>query len=448
MTKESKKEETKTKKATKKVEKKDSKKTESKEVKNVHEISVVIEGKEWKDAQDIAFKKDVNNVKIDGFRKGKVPKNIYIKHYGLRNILFDAAEEVLPSAYSKALSDSKLIPVVQPSVDIKDITEDKVEFSFKIITKPELKIKKYKGLKISPEKVEVTAEEVEHELGHLLEKYTELVNKEDGKVENGDVAVIDFEGFKDGEAFDGGKGENYSLEIGSNSFIPGFEEGVIGMKVGDEKDLELTFPEDYGAKDLAGAKVVFKVKVNAIKTKQARELDEDFFEDLGMEGIDSEEKLKEEIKNSIKAQKEMDAENKYIDKILEEVSKNVEVNIPEEMVEEEINRLMGRFEEQMKMQGISLDLYYQFTGSTEEQLRSQMEKEAYSNVLYRLMLEEVAKLESVEVSEEEANKEVEELAEKYQMEKEEFLKQFGGIDMIQYDLEMRKTIEKLKELNK
>ena len=249
-------------------------------------------------------------------------------------------------------------------------------------------------------------------------------------------------------AFDGGKGENYSLEIGSNTFIPGFEDQIIGMKSGEEKDLDITFPEDYGAKDLAGAKVVFKVKVNEIKTKEKRELDEEFFEDLGMEGVNSEETLKEEIKKSIEAQKEAEAENNYIDKILEEVSKNVEVDIPEPMVDEEVNRLLKRFEEQMKMQGISLDLYYQFTNSNEEALKSQMEKEAYSNVLYRLMLEEIMNLEKIEVSSEEAEKEAEELAKKYQMEKDEFLAQFGGIEMIQYDLEMRKAIELLKELNK
>src|SRR5699024_11156066 len=208
-------------------------------------------------------------------------------------------------------------------------------------------------------------------------------------VEEGNVAVIDFEGFKDGVAFDGGKGENYSLEIGTHTFIPGFEEQVIGMKTGEEKDIEVTFTEEYGAKDLAGAKATVKVKVNEIKENQMRELDEEFFENLGMEDVNSEESLKEEIKKSISAQKEMDAENIYIDAILEGVSKNVEVDIPEEMVEEEVTRLMKRFEEQMRMQGISLDLYYQFTQSTEVDLRSQLEKEAYSNVLYRLMLEEI-----------------------------------------------------------
>ncbi|MBE6157394.1 MAG: trigger factor [Firmicutes bacterium] len=419
---------------------------EIKEKTNVHEVTVKIDGEAWTKASDKAFASRQKKAKVDGFRAGKVPKDIYEKHYG-KDYLLDAADLVLQDAYVKAMDDSKLIPVVQPAVDLKSIDESGVEFTFKIITKPEVKVKKYKGLGIKPEKVKVTDEEVNHELGHLLERYTELTTKE-GSVESGNIAIIDFEGFKDGVAFEGGKGENYSLEIGSNTFIPGFEDQVIGMKTGEEKDINVTFPEDYGAKDLAGAPVVFKVKVNEIKEKVQRELDEDFFEDLGMEGVNSEETLKEEIKKSIEAQKEMEAENKYVDAILEGVSKNVEVDIPEEMVNEEVDRLMGRFEEQMKMQGISLDLYYQFTGSKEEDLRNQLEKEAYSNVLYRLMLEEIMTLEKIEVTEEEANKEAEEIAKKYQMEKDEFLKQFGGLDMIQYDLEMRKVVEHLKELNK
>lgn len=415
--------------------------------KNIHEVVIKIDGEAWKNALDKAFKEKSKDAKVDGFRKGKVPRDIYEKHFGKESLWLEAADTVLQDAYTKAMEESKLIPVVQPDVSLKNLSDELVEFTFKIITKPEVNVKKYKGLKVAKEEVKVTKEEIEHELSHVLEKYTELVTKE-GKVENGDIAVIDFEGFKDGVAFDGGKGENYSLEIGSHTFIPGFEEQVIGMSAGEEKDINVTFPEDYGVKNLKGAPVVFKVKVNEVKTKEARELDEDFFEDLGLEGVDSKEKLEAEIEKSIKAQKEMDVENKYIDAILEEVSKNVEVDIPEEMVNEEIDRLKSRFEEQMKMQGISLDLYYQFTKSTEEDLKNQLEKEAYSNVLYRLMLEEIMTLEKIEVTEEEAEKEADELAKKYQVAKDEFLSQFGGIDMIKYDLEMRKTIDLLKELNK
>ena len=419
-----------------------------KEPANIHKVNVKVEGADWTKALDQAFARKQKTVKVDGFRAGKVPRDIFEKKFGKEALFLDAADMSVQVAYIKAMTDSKLIPVVQPEVDIKSIDENGVEFVFTITTKPEVVVKKYKGLNVKPGKVEVTDEEVNHELGHLLERYTELVVKEEGKVENGDIAVIDFEGFKDGVAFDGGKGENYSLEIGSNTFIPGFEDQVIGMATGEEKDLNVTFPEEYGAADLAGQAVVFKVKVNEIKQKVARELDEEFFEDLGMEGINSEETLKEQIKESIKAQKDMEVENKYVDDLLEAVAKNVEVDVPQAMVDEETDRLIGRFEEQMKMQGISLDLYYQFTQSNEETLRSQMEKEAYNNVLYRLMLEQIMTEEKIEVTKEEAEKEAEELAKKYQMDKDEFLKQFGGIDMVQYDLEVRKTIELLKELNK
>ena len=220
------------------------------------------------------------------------------------------------------------------------------------------------------------------------------------------------------------------------------------MKSGDEKDIKVTFPDDYMEESLKGQEVTFKVKVHEIKTKEKRELDEDFFFDLGIEGVNDEESLRKEVEANIKANKDMEEENKYIDKLLEEVSKNVEVDIPEEMVNEEVDRLLRRTEQQMAMQGISLDLYYQVTKSTEKDLRDQLEKEAYQNVLYRLMLEEIMNMEKIEVSEDEAMEEAKRLAERYNMELDDFLNQFGGIEMVQYDQEMRKTIELLKELNK
>ena len=355
---------------------------EKTENKNKKELTIKIEGKEWTEAIDKAFQKKVKTVTVDGFRKGKCPRDIFEKKYGKESLYIDAAESLLGTAYDRVMEKNKdVIPVVQPRVDIKSIDESNVEFVFTVITAPEVTVKKYKGLKIKQEKVEVTKEEIEHELSHLLEKYTELVVKENGKVENHDVAIIDFEGFKDGVAFEGGKGENYSLEIGSHTFIPGFEEQLIGMKSGEEKDIQVTFPEDYGAKDLAGKEVTFKVKVNDIKVKEVRELDKDFFDDLGMEGIDSKEKLEEEIKSNIKANKELEAENKYIDELLSEISKHVEVDIPEEMVDEEVHHMIHKFEDQLKMQGLSLDMYYQFTNSDHQALHAQMEKEAYQHIL-------------------------------------------------------------------
>lgn len=424
-------------------------KTKEKKNENKKEITITIDGKEWKDALDKAFQIKVKNVTVNGFRKGKCPRNIYEKKYGKESLYLDAAEASVQKAYQKLMDENKdLVPVVQPKVDIRSIDDGKVEFLFTIITSPSVKIKKYKGLGVKKDTVKVTKEEIEHEMGHLLEKYTELVTKEKGKVEEGNIAIIDFEGFKDGVAFEGGKGENYSLEIGSHTFIPGFEEQVIGMKQGEEKEIQVTFPEDYMAQDLKGKEVVFKVKVNEIKEKQARELDKEFFEDLGMEGVDTKEKLEKEIESSIKANKELEAENNHIDRILEEVGKQVDVDIPEEMVEEQIDQMIGRFEQQLQMQGLNLDVYLQYTNSNREALRSQMEKDAYQHVLYRLMLEEIVKLEKVEVKEKEIDEEIQTVAKKYNMKEDEFVKEFGGRDMIKYDLEMRKVIEILKEANK
>ena len=416
--------------------------------KSTHEVEVKIEGADWTKAIDDAFANKVKTVTVDGFRKGKCPRSVYEKKFGKESLYLDAADASIQKAYEKAMKENELVPVVQPNVDLKSIDENGVTFVFTITTKPEVKVKKYKGLSVKKEEVKVTKEEIEHEIGHLLERFTEMVTKEDGTVENGNLAIIDFEGFHNGKAFDGGKGENYSLEIGSHTFIPGFEEQLVGMKAGEEKEIQVTFPEEYPNEELKGQEVTFKVKVNEIKEKIARELDKDFFDDLAMEGITDKKSLEEEIEKNIKAQKEMDAENQYIDNLLEAVSKNVEVDIPEAMTEEEIDRLMHRMEENLKMQGISLDLFYQYTHSDEKALRDQLEKEAFQNVLYRLMLEEIMNQEQIEVTEEDADKEAEELAKKYQMEKEELLKSFGGLDMIAYDLEMRKTIELLKEANK
>ena len=416
--------------------------------KNYHNIEIKVEGKEWTDAIDKAFKEKVKKVEVDGFRKGKCPKNIYDKKFG-QDYLIDAADLVLQDAYIKALKDNDLVPVVQPEPNLKSLDEKSVTFTFKIITKPEVKVKKYRDLGIKPNEVKVTKEEIDHEISHLLERFEELVNKsDDAKVEEGDVAIIDFEGFKDGEPFEGGKGENYSLEIGSGTFIPGFEEQLIGMKSGDEKDIKVTFPEDYMEESLKGQEVTFKVKVHEIKTKEKRELDEDFFFDLGIEGVNDEDSLRKEVEANIKANKDMEEENNYIDRLLEAVSKNVEVDIPEEMVNEEVERLFRRTEQQMAMQEISLDLYYQVTKSTEKDLKDHLEKEAYQNVLYRLMLEEIMNMEHIEVSESDAMEEAKKLSERYNMELDNFLNEFGGIEMVQYDQEMRKTIELLKELNK
>ncbi len=412
---------------------------------NIKEIKIKVEGKKWESAIEKAYTKANSNFQVDGFRKGKAPKNVFLKKYTQERLNFDAADICLNDAYEEMFKQAKDLEIVaQPEITLSDISDKGVEYLFTLTLKPEVKLGKYTGLGVKKDKVSVTKSEIEHEIEHLRGHYTENVVKESGVVENGDIAVIDFEGFKDGVAFAGGKGENYSLEIGSNTFIPGFEDQVIGMKAGEEKDINVTFPEDYHAEDLKGAAVVFKVKVNEIKEKRVPELDADFFEDLGMEGINSKESLEAQVKENIKVRKENDAENKYIDELLNAASKNVKVDIPEVMIDEELNRMVKQYEETLKMQGLSLEQFYQFTNSDESKLREQMKEEAVKRITFRLMLEEIAKVEKIEISDKDANKEVKDMASKYQMKEDEFLNAFGGIEMVKYDLKMRKAIEILK----
>ena len=419
---------------------------EKKNDKNKHEKTIIIDGDAWKKALTKAYEKNNKKAKIDGFRPGKAPYDIYVKKFGVESLFLDAADMVVEDAYLKAIEEDKLIPVCEPEVNIKEVDDKKIEFVFTIITKPELTIKKYKNLKIKKEDASVSEEEIDEEIKHLLEHYAELEIK-DGKVENGDTVIIDYEGFVDGVAFEGGKAENYSLEIGSGSFIPGFEDQLIGMEKESEKEIEVTFPEDYHAENLKGQKATFKVKVHEIKTRKQRELDEEFFEDLGMEGVNSVETLRSSIKEHLETHKKNDVENKFVEDLMDAISKNTDVEIPDKMVEEEVDRLLKRAEENLKYQGISLDLYYQFTRTTEADLRNQLESEAFKNVLYRLILEEIIKLEKIEVTDEEIEEELAKMAERYKTSKEEIAKELGGKEMVKYDLEARHTFEKLSEYN-
>ena len=412
--------------------------------KNVKEVKVKIEGKEWKDALEKAFVKANKKAKIDGFRPGKAPKDMFIKKYGMESLYMEAGDLVIEKAYMDVVNENKDLELVaQPDIKLNSVDDDHIEFVFTLVTKPEVKLGEYKGLDVKRDSVKVTEKEIDQAVLEMRNRYAENVVKE-GNVEEGDIAVIDFEGFKDGVAFEGGKGENYSLTIGSHTFIPGFEEQLIGMEVGEERDINVSFPEDYHAEELKGAPVVFKVKVNEIKTVEIPELDKDFFADLGYEDIENEEQLRATVKETIKARKDADADNKYIDDLLKAASENAKVDIPEQMIHEEAHRMVHQYEEHLRMQGITLEQFYQFTNSDEQALMDQMHDEAKNRVLYRLVLEAIVKKEKIEVSEEEANKEAEELAKKYQMSKDEFLNAFGGLDMIKYDLTMKAAVDVLK----
>lgn len=409
------------------------------------EILVKFEGEEWQDALNQAFKKANKTAKIDGFRPGKAPKDVFLKKYGIGVLFEEAAEILLEDAYKKVMEDNKDLQIVaQPRVEINSVTEDAIEYKFVLVTKPEVELGKYNGFNIKKEEVTVTDEEVDEALINMRKRYTENVNK-DGKVEDGDIAVIDFEGFDNGVPFEGGKGEDYSLKIGSNTFIPGFEEQIIGMSKGEEKDINVTFPEDYHSENLKGKPVVFKVKVKEVQEVKLPELDKDFFEDLGMEGIEDAETLKKQLKENIEARKTQEVENKYIDELLEAAAGETKVSIPHIMIHDELDRMLKQYEERLKMQGITLEMFYQFTNSDEKALKDQLHGEAEKNVKYRLMLEAIAEKENIQISDEEASKEAEDLAIKYDMNKDEFLKLFGGLEMVKYDLSMKRAIEILKK---
>ncbi len=411
------------------------------------EISYKVSGKEWEGAQEEVFKKLNSKAKIDGFRPGKAPRSVFDKKYG-NKVVAEAADKLIQERYTKIITEDKIIPAIEPKVDIVKMDKDELEVKYTIIVDSEVTLGEYKNLKVKKDKVEVTKEEVDERINALLKDYAELVVKNDGTVENGDIAIIDFEGFKDGVAFDGGKGENYSLEIGSNTFIPGFEEGLIGMKKDEEKELNLTFPEDYGMEELNGAKVVFKVKVNEIKGRVIPTLDKDFFEDLGMDKITNESELRDQIESEIKEQKEHAIEHKYIDDLLDKASSNMKVEIDDEIVLAEQNRMYDEFMQRMSMQGITEELYLQYANTTKEDIISHMKEEALRRVKNRYLLEAIIKKENLKVTDEEVDKEIADMAKIYNMTESDLINAIGGKEMLSYDMTMRKAINVISGENK
>ena len=413
------------------------------EKKSTKEVIIKIEGAEWEKLLDDAFNKANKKAKIPGFRPGKAPKNVYIKNYGMESLFYEASNKAIEVAYDKLLEENVDLEIVaEPTVNINNIDEKGVEFQFVLTLKPEVKLGKYTGLKAKKEKVTVTKEEIEHSINHMREHYKENVVKE-GKIAKGDIAVIDFEGFKDGEAFKGGKGENYSLEIGSNTFIPGFEDQLIGLKAGEEKDINLTFPEDYHAEDLKGQAVVFKVKVNEVKEVIIPELDKEFFEDLGMEGIDSKAALEKQVKENITVQKEKEADDKWTDELLAEAASTMECDIPEVMIETEQNRMVREYDQNLQMQGISLQQFCQFTNMTIDKLKEEYKEAATKRVTYRLMIDAIIEKEKIKATDKEIDKYIEDLAIRYQMTKEEFTKNYGT-EAIAYQIKAEKVFALLK----
>ena len=420
---------------------------EEKKAKNIHEVTVTIDGDEWKKKLDETFKKVIKTVKIDGFRPGKAPRDVYEKKYGKQALVVEAVDSYMNEAYKKALDDFKgdiNEIIMQPSVSLDKADTDGVTYKFIFTTKPEIKFNKYTDLKVKKPSVKVTDKDVEEEIERLKKEYADLAVK-DGKIEKGDTAVIDFEGFDGDKAFEGGKGENYSLEIGSNSFIPGFEDALIGLKAGDKKDVKVTFPKDYHAEELKGKPVTFKVLVHEVKTKVYPELNEEFFKDLGLDDVKTLDDLKKTIKDTMTSSKEFEAENKYVDDLFEALLKETSVEVPHELVHEEIDRMVKQYEEKLKMQGVTLDQFFKFTNSNIEALEAQMHEEAEKRVKLRFAIDEIIKLEKISVTDEEVEKDAIEKAKKHNMDKDEYVKAFGGLDMLKYDLMVSKVIEIIKK---
>ncbi|MFD0768207.1 trigger factor [Bacillus sp. CGMCC 1.60114] len=415
---------------------------------NVGVLTIEVDAKEVNNSLDAAFKKVVKTINVPGFRKGKMPRPLFEQRFGVESLYQDALDIILPKAYGEAIDETGIFPVAHPEIDIEKFEKgENLIFTAKVTVKPEVKLGEYKGLTVEKVDATVTDEDVENELKSLQERQAELVVKEDGTVENGDTAVIDFEGFVDGEAFEGGKGENYSLAIGSGTFIPGFEEQVIGLKAGDQKEVEVSFPEEYHAAELAGKPATFKVTVHEIKVKELPALDDEFAKDANEE-VATLDELKAKLRENLEENKKHEAEHKLRDEVVEKAAANAEVDIPEAMIETELDRMVREFEQRLSYQGMNLELYYQFTGTDEAKLKEQMKEDAAKRVTTNLVLEAIIKAENIEVTEEEVNAEVEKMAEMYNMPVDAVKQALGNVEGVKEDLQVRKAVDFLVDNSK
>lgn len=401
-------------------------------------------------ALDQAFKKVVKDIEIPGFRKGRIPRKIFESRFGVESLYQDAIDIVLPDAYMEAVEEAGIEPVDKPEIDIDEIEKGKpLIFTARVTVKPEVTLGEYKGLEVEEMSVEVTEEDVEQELENQREQHAELVIKEEGEeVEEGNTVVIDFEGFIDGESFEGGKAENFSLEIGSGQFIPGFEEQLIGKTSNSDVEVEVTFPEDYHEEKFAGKDALFKVTIHEIKEKELPELDDEFAKDVDDE-VETLEELKEKTRERLESQKEQEADNSKREQLIELVSDNASVDIPEVMVENELDQMIKEFEQRLQMQGMTMDMYTQYSGQDEQALKEQMREDAEKRVKTSLTLEAIVTTENIEVTEEDIDKELENMASTYNIEVDQIKQMLGGnTTAIESDLKIQKAIDFLVEHSK
>ena len=391
---------------------------------NMAKLTIEVSAEELEKALQGAYNKQKKNITIPGFRKGKVPRQMIEKMYGPEVFYDDAANQLIPEAYGKVYDEEDLEIVSQPKIDIVQIEKGKpFIFTAEVALKPEVTLGEYKGLKVEKISNRVTQKEIDAKLAEEQEKNARTVSVTDRPVQDKDEVVLDFEGFVDGVAFEGGKGENYPLTIGSGSFIPGFEDQLIGANLEEEKEVRVTFPEEYHAKDLAGKDAVFKCTVHEIKVKELPELDDEFASDVSeFETLDA---FKADIKAKIKEQKIAEGKRKQEDKAVEEAVANAQMDIPDAMIDTEVRQMANDFAQRLQQQGLTMDQYFQFTGMTAEKMTEELKPQALKRIQTRLVLEAIVKAENIEISDEKIDEEIQKMAESYKMEAEK-LKEFMG----------------------
>lgn len=408
-------------------------------------LTVTVPAEKVNKALDQAFKKVVKQINVPGFRKGKVPRPIFEQRFGVEALYQDAIDILLPDAYGEAIDETDIKPVAQPEVSVTQIEKGK-DFIFEatVTVEPEVKLGDYKGLEIEKQETELSDDELQEAIDHSLGHLAEMVVKEDGVVENGDTVNIDFSGSVDGEEFEGGQAEGYDLEIGSGSFIPGFEEQLEGMKVDEEKDVVVTFPEEYHAEELAGKEATFKTKVNEIKFKEVPELTDEIANELDAEANTVDE-YKENLRKRLAEQKATDAENVEKQETITKATDNTTIDIPEAMVNTELDRMVSEFAQRIQQQGLDLQTYFQISGQDESQLREQMKDDAEQRVKTNLTLTAIAEAEKIEATDEDIDKELEKMSKQFNISVEDIKNTLGNTDIIKNDVRIQKVIDLLRD---
>ncbi len=410
--------------------------------KSMAKLTIEVSAEEFEAALDKAYKKNKNKISLPGFRKGKAPRAMIEKMYGAGVFFEDAANDLIPGAYESAAKESELEIVAQPSIDVTQIEKGKpFIFTATVAVKPEVTLGDYKGIEVEKKTAEVTDEELQAEIDKVRESNSRMITVDDRAVQDGDITTIDFEGFVDGEPFEGGKGEDYPLTIGSHSFIDNFEEQLIGKNIGEETEVNVTFPEQYQAEELQGKPAVFKVTIKEIKVKELPELDDDFAQDVSE--FDTVDEYKEDLKKKLLENKEAALKREKEEDVVGKIIENATMEIPDPMVDTQVRQMVQEFSQRIQSQGLSLQQYMQFTGMTPESLTNELQPQALKRIQSRLVLEAVVAAENIETSDEDLEKELEKMAEMYQMEADK-LKELVGEEekkQIALDLAVQKAVE-------